>query len=59
MVVGRDPAGIKHPENPVKDLYAPFDGQEVIKIAQRKGLIKTKVIPFKAVAWNKKEKKLM
>ncbi len=41
MVVGRDPAGIKHPLNPSADLYDPFDGQRVIEIAIKLNYIKT------------------
>lgn len=29
MIVGRDPAGVKHPENTSADLYDPFHGQKV------------------------------
>lgn len=29
MIVGRDPAGIKDPDNPTEDLYEPHHGQEV------------------------------
>jgi len=53
MVVGRDPAGIKHPEDIQRDLYDPFDGQKIIEIAKSLGFIKTEIIPFKVVAWNK------
>ena len=59
MVVGRDPAGLKHPDNPKIDLYDPFDGHRVIEIAQKLNLIKMKIIPFKVISWNKVKKELM
>lgn len=59
MVVGRDPAGVKHPENSKQDLYDPFDGHRVISIAKKLKWIQTEVIPFKVISWNKKSKMLM
>jgi 3'-phosphoadenosine 5'-phosphosulfate synthase len=59
MVVGRDPAGIKHPLDKSKDLYDPFDGQKVLELCLKKGLIKTKILTFKVIAWNKVEQNLM
>lgn len=53
MIVGRDPAGIKHPENSSVDLYDPTHGQKVIDIAIQKGLLKINVMPFKPVFYNK------
>lgn len=35
MIVGRDPAGIKDPENPQKDLYDPSHGAKVLDIAYK------------------------
>ena len=29
MIVGRDPAGLKNPENPNEDLYDPTHGSKV------------------------------
>ena len=53
MVVGRDPAGVKHPEKSDLNLYDPFDGHRVIEIAQKLKMIKTQILPFKVVSWNK------
>lgn len=30
FIVGRDPAGVKHPENKDQDLYDPFHGQKLL-----------------------------
>lgn len=59
MVVGRDPAGVKHPDHPSLDLYDPFDGQRVINIAKKAKLLTTEIIPFKVISWNKVKKELM
>lgn len=57
MIVGRDPAGIKHPENSSKDLYDPTHGAKILQIASKKGLLKdTTVIPFKVAVYNKEIK---
>jgi 3'-phosphoadenosine 5'-phosphosulfate synthase len=52
MIVGRDPAGIKHPERQDLDLYDPLHGQRIIDIARSKSLLKMKVIPFTPVCYN-------
>lgn len=57
MIVGRDPAGIKHPDDNTKDLYDPTHGAKILKIASDKKLLKdTTVIPFKVCVYNKDSK---
>jgi 3'-phosphoadenosine 5'-phosphosulfate synthase len=56
MIVGRDPAGVKHPENKNLDLYDPTHGQKLLKIAYQMGLLKLNQIPFKPVFYNKIKK---
>jgi 3'-phosphoadenosine 5'-phosphosulfate synthase len=58
MIVGRDPAGIKHPERPQEDLYSPTHGQEIIHIAARNRLLKVQSIPFRPVVYNKETKEM-
>lgn len=59
VIVGRDPAGIKHPENHNTDLYDPTHGQKIIDIAVKNQLLKTlKPIPFKPVFYNKETKQM-
>eukprot|EP00340_Litonotus_pictus_P007745 CAMPEP_0170520926 /NCGR_PEP_ID=MMETSP0209-20121228/6253_1 /TAXON_ID=665100 ORGANISM="Litonotus pictus, Strain P1" /NCGR_SAMPLE_ID=MMETSP0209 /ASSEMBLY_ACC=CAM_ASM_000301 /LENGTH=569 /DNA_ID=CAMNT_0010807515 /DNA_START=11 /DNA_END=1723 /DNA_ORIENTATION=+ len=59
MIVGRDPAGIKHPEDKSKDLYDPTHGAKILSIASKKGLLnKTTVIPFKVAVYNKETKSM-
>lgn len=56
MIVGRDPAGIKHPVKANEDLYDPLHGQKIIDNAIKNKLLKLKAIPFKPVFYNKKTK---
>lgn len=59
MIVGRDPAGIKHPDDNTKDLYDPTHGAKILQVASKKGLLKdTTVIPFKVAVYNKLDKKM-
>lgn len=59
MIVGRDPAGIKHPDDNSRDLFDPSHGAKVLGIASSKGFLKeTTVIPFKVAVYNKTEKKM-
>lgn len=51
-IVGRDPAGIPHPDGS-GDLYQPEYGSEVLKKAR--GLDRLEVIPFRPAAYNKKK----
>ena len=58
MIVGRDPAGIKHPDQTNTDLYDPTHGQRVINIAIQNNLLNLKVIPFKPVLYNSNTKQM-
>ncbi|OAF68406.1 hypothetical protein A3Q56_03881 [Intoshia linei] len=49
-IVGRDPAGIKHPGTN-EDLYEPTHGGKVLSMAP--GLHDLKIIPFRVAAYNK------
>lgn len=48
-IVGRDPAGIPHPETK-KDLYEPTHGAKVLTMAP--GLTSVEIIPFRVAAYN-------
>jgi len=50
-IVGRDPAGVPHPENSKTDLYDPSHGQRVLKMAP--GLQNLEIIPFRVAAYDK------
>ena len=54
FIVGRDPAGVKHPEDASLDLYDPFHGQKVLDIAKPLFKGRVKILPFKVAAYNKK-----
>lgn len=54
-IVGRDPAGIPHPESK-ENLYEGTHGAKVLTMAP--GLDQLEVIPFKVAAYNKKNKKM-
>lgn len=59
FIVGRDPAGISHPDkevNPGRDLYDPTDSGTLLKIAP--GLKDLRIIDFKMAAYNKVLKKM-
>lgn len=59
MIVGRDPAGIKDPEDSNKDMFDPTHGAKVLKLAyERKLLGDTKVMPFKVAVYNNETKKM-
>jgi len=58
MIVGRDPAGIKHPDNSALDLYNPSHGQKIIEVAIKNKLIKLKSIPFNPVFYNEETKEM-
>ena len=58
-IVGRDPAGIPHPNKdmtPDGNLYDPSHGARVLSIAR--GLEALEIIPFKVAAYDKKMKKM-
>lgn len=50
-IVGRDPAGMPHPETKV-DLYEPSHGGKVLSMAP--GLTSVEIIPFRVAAYNAK-----
>lgn len=52
-IVGRDPAGMPHPETKV-DLYEPTHGGKVLSMAP--GLTSVEIIPFRVAAYNSKNK---
>lgn len=52
-IVGRDPAGMPHPETK-KDLYDPTHGGKVLTMAP--GLTSVEIIPFRVAAYNKTKK---
>lgn len=52
-IVGRDPAGMPHPETK-KDLYEPTQGGKVLSMAP--GLTSVEIIPFRVAAYNKLKK---
>jgi len=50
-IVGRDPAGMPHPDPPKRDIYDPFHGGKVLSMAP--GLNNLEIIPFKVAAYDK------
>uniref|UniRef100_A0A8B9HGK8 3'-phosphoadenosine 5'-phosphosulfate synthase 2b n=1 Tax=Astyanax mexicanus TaxID=7994 RepID=A0A8B9HGK8_ASTMX len=52
-IVGRDPAGMPHPETK-QDLYEPTHGGKVLTMAP--GLTSVEIIPFRVAAYNKVKK---
>uniref|UniRef100_A0AAR2IKA9 Uncharacterized protein n=1 Tax=Pygocentrus nattereri TaxID=42514 RepID=A0AAR2IKA9_PYGNA len=52
-IVGRDPAGMLHPESG-QDLYDPTHGAKVLSMAP--GLTSVEIIPFRVAAYNKSKK---
>uniref|UniRef100_A0A8C8SFU2 3'-phosphoadenosine 5'-phosphosulfate synthase 2 n=1 Tax=Pelusios castaneus TaxID=367368 RepID=A0A8C8SFU2_9SAUR len=55
-IVGRDPAGMPHPETK-KDLYEPTQGGKVLSMAP--GLASVEIIPFRVAAYNKVKKAMI
>lgn len=58
-IVGRDPAGIQHPDKsatPDGNLYDPTHGARVLSMAR--GLQKLEIIPFKVAAYDKANNKM-
>lgn len=58
-IVGRDPAGIPHPDKtatPDGNLYDPTHGATVLSMAR--GLQSLEIIPFKVAAYDRKNKKM-
>lgn len=54
-IVGRDPAGMPHPETK-KDLYEATHGGKVLSMAP--GLTSVEIIPFRVAAYNKTKKSM-
>ena len=58
-IVGRDPAGIPHPDKsstPDGNLYDPTHGAKVLSMAR--GLHNLEIIPFKVAAYDKVKKSM-
>jgi len=53
-IVGRDPAGMPHPDPPKRDIYEPTHGRKVLGMAP--GLTQLEIIPFKVAAYDLKAK---
>ena len=53
-IVGRDPAGMPHPDPPKRDIYEPTHGGKVLGMAP--GLTQLEIIPFKVAAYDMKAK---
>jgi len=51
FITGRDPAGVKHPEDADKDCYDIWHGQKLLKHCQSM-LNNVEVVPFKLAAYN-------
>lgn len=55
-IVGRDPAGVKDPSDPSRDLYDPTHGSKVLQ--KTPGLQCLNIIPFRVAALNKNKNKM-
>lgn len=55
-IVGRDPAGVKDPSDPARDLYDPTHGAKILE--RTPGLQNLKIIPFRVAALNKVANKM-
>lgn len=53
FITGRDPAGVKHPEDSNKDCYDVWHGQKLL-VHQKSLLNGVDVLPFKVAAYNTK-----
>ena len=53
-IVGRDPAGMPHPDPPKRDIYEATHGGKVLGMAP--GLTQLEIIPFKVAAYDMKAK---
>jgi len=53
-IVGRDPAGMPHPDPPKRDIYEATHGSKVLAMAP--GLTQLEIIPFKVAAYDLKAK---
>ena len=57
FITGRDPAGVKHPEDSSKDLYDVWHGQKLL-VNVKPMLNGVEVLPFKVAAYNKPNKQM-
>lgn len=57
FITGRDPAGMKHPEDDSKDLYDVWHGQKLL-VHVKSMLNNVEVLPFKVAALNKTKSKM-
>ena len=57
FITGRDPAGVKHPEDSTKDLYDVWHGQKLL-LSVKQMLNGVEVLPFKVAAYNKVNKRM-
>jgi 3'-phosphoadenosine 5'-phosphosulfate synthase len=55
-IVGRDPAGMPHPDIPKTDLYEPTHGGKTLAMAP--GLNELEIIPFRVAAYDKSAQKM-
>jgi len=53
-IVGRDPAGLPHPDPPKRDMYEATHGGKVLGMAP--GLDQLEIIPFRVAAYDTKVK---
>jgi 3'-phosphoadenosine 5'-phosphosulfate synthase len=52
FITGRDPAGVKHPEDPSKDLYDVWHGQKLL-VHIKSMINNVEIMPFKVAAYHK------
>ena len=57
FITGRDPAGVKHPEDDDVDLYDHWHGQKLL-VSQKDLLNGVDIVPFKVAAYNQKNKRM-
>jgi 3'-phosphoadenosine 5'-phosphosulfate synthase len=57
FITGRDPAGVKHPEFPSKDLYDVWHGQKLL-VNQKSLLNGVEVLPFRVAAYHKEHQQM-
>jgi 3'-phosphoadenosine 5'-phosphosulfate synthase len=57
FITGRDPAGLKHPEDPKKDCYDVWHGQKLL-VHVKNMINNVEIMPFKIAALNKHSSKM-
>lgn len=57
FITGRDPAGVKHPEDPTKDCYDVWHGQKLL-VNQKALLNGVEVLPFRVAAYHKAKQQM-